>query len=88
MSSDEDQARIAAARDQAHSLGYMLLVDEAPNMATPITHMAHAARDLGYERTSVGRFLTYSTSVADAAEAGLAILRGIVNNGDPWPEPS
>jgi hypothetical protein len=37
-------------------------------------------------QTSVARFLTYSTSVADAAEAGLEILRGIVERGEPWPE--
>jgi len=31
-------------------------------------------------------FLTYSRSEVEAAEAGLEVLRGIVERGYPWPD--
>ncbi len=83
-SADEDAERIRAARQEAVELGYMLIVDEALNVE-PLTHMAFAGpRTVGQATTA--RFLTYSTSAAEAAEAGVEILRGIVERGDPWPE--
>jgi hypothetical protein len=83
--SDEDRERIQVARAEAHTLGYMLLIEEAPNIE-PLTHSAVAAPRIEGQ-ASMGRFLTYGTSAADAAEAGVDVLRGIVERGDPWPEP-
>lgn len=68
----------------AAELGYEIHVDEAPNMPPPITHMAFAHRGLG--QPSMGAFLTYSISEIDAAEAGLTVLRGIIERGEPWPQ--
>jgi hypothetical protein len=82
--SDEDIERIKVARAEAVALGYMLIVDEAPNVE-PLTHMAFAGPHV-IGQAANARFLTYSTSAADAAEAGLEVLRGIVERGEPWPE--
>jgi len=82
---DEDsRLRIQAARAEAFELGYRLFVDEAINMPAPITHMAFAAPAI--QQTSMARFLTYGSSVLEAAEAGLEVLRGIVERDEPWPK--
>jgi len=79
----DDPDRIAAARDAAQQLGYMLSVDEARNVPAPITHMALAAH---HSRTGVAHFLAFSTSTADAAEAGLQVLRDVLEGRREWPE--
>jgi hypothetical protein len=76
-------ARFARVERKARRLGYAIAVDTAPNMRAPITHMAFAC--LATNWPSIGRFLCYSTSELQAAEAGLEILRGVVKRGDPWP---
>lgn len=83
--SPEEAERINVARSEARALGYTLFVEEALNVE-PLTHMAFAAPYLGTTQASMGRFLSYSTSAAEAAEAGADILRGIVERGDAWPE--
>jgi hypothetical protein len=80
----DERERIRAARSEAVELGYMLIIDEAPNVE-PLTHMAFAGPHIPGQASTAG-FLTYSTSAAGAAEAGVEILRGIVERGDPWPE--
>jgi hypothetical protein len=82
--SDDDADRIRVAQTEARALGYMLLIEGALNVE-PLTHMAFAAPHVEGQ-PSMGRFLTYSTSAADGAEAGVDVLRGIVERGDPWPE--
>jgi hypothetical protein len=82
--SDEDAQRIRVARAEAAALGYMLIVEDALNIE-PLTHMALAGPRIEGQVANA-RFLTYSTSAADAAEAGVDVLRGIVERGDPWPE--
>lgn len=85
MISRGDAERIVrAARQEAVELGYMLIVDEALNVGT-LTHMAFAGPHV-IGQPSPARFLIYSTSAAGAAEAGLEVLRGIVERGDPWPD--
>jgi hypothetical protein len=84
--SAEDRDRIRAAEAEAHHVGFRLYVDEAPNALGKVTHMAMAAPHDGGRPTLI-RFLTYSTSAADAAEGGLDVLRGVLERGDPWPEP-
>jgi hypothetical protein len=54
-------------------------------MPAPISHMVYAHPNV-VGQASMGRFLCYSTSAADAAEAGLEIVRGVVERGGPWPE--
>jgi hypothetical protein len=83
--SDSDAQRINVARAEARNLGYLLMIEEALNVA-PHTHMALAGPYLGDMQVSHGRFLAYGTSAAEAAEAGLDVLDGIVNRGDPWPD--
>ncbi len=85
MSNEEARLRIQAARAEAFELGYRLFADEAINMPEPITHLAFAAPVVG-SQTGMARFLTYSTSAADAMEAGLEVIRGVVERGEPWPE--
>jgi hypothetical protein len=82
---DGDAARIRAARQDAVELGYMLIVDEAFNIE-PVKYMAFAGPHL-INQAATARFLTYGHSAAETAEAGVRILRGIVQDGDPWPEP-
>jgi hypothetical protein len=83
--SKSDAARIDAARQAAHQRGYMLLVDQVPNLGA-LTHAANAAPVVA-NQPSMGRHLTYGTSAVEAAEAGLDVLVGILDNGDPWPDP-
>jgi hypothetical protein len=66
---------------EARRLGYKLLVGEASN-SEPVTHVAAAA----ISGQASFRFLAYGTSAAEAAGNGLAVLRGIVERGDRWPE--
>ena len=82
--SDEDRLRIQAARGEARELGYTLLVDEVPNLGV-LTHAAFAAPYIP-NQPSIGRFLTYAKSAADAAEAGADLLHGIVERDEPWPD--
>jgi hypothetical protein len=84
--SSEDRDRIRAAEAEAHDAGFRLYVDEAPNLLGEVTHMAMAASHNDGHLTLI-RFLTYSTSAADAAEGGLDVLLGVLERGDPWPEP-
>lgn len=84
--SAEDRDRIRAAEAEAHDVGFRLYVDEAPNLLGEVTHMAMAAPHNDGQPTLI-RFLTYSTSAADAAEGGLDVLRGVLERGEPWPEP-
>lgn len=85
LSEQPDEAeRVRAARADAHVLGYMLDVAEAMNMGV-VTHMAHAL-PLIQGQAVVGKFLAYGTSAGDAAEKGVAVLRGICENNDPWPK--
>jgi hypothetical protein len=82
--SDDDRERILTAQREADALGYRLVVEEAPNIE-PVTHMA-----VGFPvvpgQGSMGRFLAYGTSAAEAAENGADVLQGIVERDDPWPE--
>jgi hypothetical protein len=80
----QQNERIRIAKATARELGYTLWTEEALNLA-PLTHMAIAAPYIA-NQASMGRFLTYSTSASEAAEAGLEVLRGIAQSGDPWPE--
>jgi hypothetical protein len=84
MSDAEIQARWDTVDRAARELGYEIHVDKALNMPSPITHMAFAHR--GLRQPSMGAFLTYSVSEIEAAEAGLAVLRRIVQDGEPWPK--
>ncbi len=77
-------ARYKAAGAEAHRLGYMLFVDETGRRHH--THAASAAPIL-QRQASVARHLCNGTSLADAAERGVNILRGIVERDDPWPRP-
>lgn len=72
----DDVDRIGAARQEAYELGYMLFVDEGLGLPPPLTHMAYAGPHM-QNQPSMARFLCYSTSAADAAEAGLQVLRDI-----------
>jgi hypothetical protein len=81
----DDIDRIRAAKQEAYELGYLLFVDEAYNSPPPITHMAFAGPHV-LNQVSAARFLTYSTSAADAAEAGLEVLRGILAGQRDWPD--
>jgi len=83
--SPEEAERINVARSEVRALGYTLFVENAQNVE-PLTHMAFASPHVGTTQASMGRFLTYSTSAAEAAEAGADILGGIVEDGDAWPE--
>ncbi len=83
--SPEDAGRINVARRGARMLGYTLLIEDALNVE-PLTHMAFAAPYIGETQPSLGRFLTYSTSAVEAAEAGVDLLRGVVEQGDAWPQ--
>jgi hypothetical protein len=83
-SSDEDKDRVLTARREARSRGYMLIIEEAYNIA-PVTHMAIAARAVEGQAT-MGKFLAYGTSAVEAAENGADVLEGIAERGDPWPE--
>jgi hypothetical protein len=80
-----EKERIRAAEQGAYELGYLLTVDEAPNMPPPITHMAFAGPHV-LNQVSAGRFLAYSTSAAEAAEEGLEVLREILEGRRGWPE--
>lgn len=80
-----EEDRLAAARHEAYNLGYMLFVDEAYNSPPPITHMAFAGPHVSGQ-VGMARFLTYSTSAANAAEAGLEILRDVLAGRREWPE--
>jgi hypothetical protein len=84
VSDPEIQARFEAVDSAARKLGYIIGVDKAPNMAPPITHMAWSHPDI--QQPSMGTFLCYSTSEIEAAEAGLEILRRVVERGGPWPD--
>jgi tRNA A58 N-methylase Trm61 len=84
--SELDDRRIQAAQADADRHGYRLTVDEAFDMPAPITHVAHANPLLAEDEGSWGRFLCYSVSVAEAAEAGAEIIRRHVELGEPWPE--
>jgi hypothetical protein len=84
MGDDESRLRIQAARADAFELGYRVFADEAINMPEPITYMAFAAPVT--DQVSVGAFLTYGRSAAEAMEAGLDVIRGVLERGDPWPE--
>jgi hypothetical protein len=76
--------RIQAVKAEAFELGYRLFVDEAYNIEL-VTHMAFAA-SASTPGAVTARFLAYGTSAAGAAESGLEVLRGIVEDGKPWPE--
>jgi hypothetical protein len=80
---DEDRARIRTAQDEAYELGYRLVIEDAPNLGL-LRHMALAYSVMGTQ-PSMGRWLTYAPSAPEAAEAGVEILRGIVERDDPWP---
>ena len=84
--SDEDRLRIQAAQSEARQLGYSLLSEHEVGIGE-LTHAAIAAPYIPGQATT-GRFLTYSISAADAAEAGLEVLRGVVERDDPWPTDS
>jgi hypothetical protein len=81
--SEEDRLTIQACRSEARALGYSLLVDEVPNLGE-LTHAAFAAPYIPGQ-PSMGRFLTYGRSAVEAAELGADLLRGIVENNEPWP---
>jgi hypothetical protein len=70
---------------EARQLGYVLDVSEAPNMPPPMAYMVYAAPYVVGQAT-VGRFLCYTPTAADAAETGLEIVRGVVDRSEPWPE--
>jgi hypothetical protein len=82
-----EQERLKVARAEAMSLGYMLFVEEAPNLG-PTTHVASAVPHPGYGPHAAaigGHFLAYGASLGEAAEGGVDVLRGIVERGEPWP---
>src|SRR6266511_1333540 len=86
MSKLADRTRIQAAQADADRHGYRLTVDEAVNMPAPLTHMAYANPRVAEGEGSWEGFLCYSSSAADAAEAGAEIIRRHVELGEPWPE--
>jgi hypothetical protein len=77
---------IEAARAEADRLGYLIAVDETPHMPAPLTHVAHAHPVVEEGEGSLGLFLCYGSSVADAVKAGLEIISGHVKLGQPWAE--
>lgn len=80
---EEDRLTIQACRSEARALGYMLLVDDVPDLGE-LTHAAFAAPYIPGQ-PSMGRFLTYGRSAVEAAELGADLLRGIVERDEPWP---
>ena len=82
--SGQHDSRFERVDREAGRLGYAIGVDEAPNMTPPITHMAFA--HLYTNQPTMGRFLCYSTSEVEAAEAGLELLRRVVEHDDRWPD--
>ena len=84
MAEPEEIGRLRAARQEAYELGYMLLVDEAINVE-PMRFMAFAGRIPPQGQAGTARFLTLGETLAGTAEAGLAVLRGVVERGEPWP---
>jgi hypothetical protein len=86
MSKLADRTRIQAAQTDADRHGYRLTIDEDLNMPVPLTHIAYAAPVVAEGEGSSGGFLCYSSSAADAAEAGAEIIRRHVELGEPWPE--
>jgi hypothetical protein len=87
MNQLDDRTRIQTAQADADRHGYSLTVEEALNMPAPITHVAFANPVVAEGEGSLGRFfLCYSNSVADAAEAGVEIIRRHVELDEPWPE--
>lgn len=85
MGDDEQRSREHVAKTEARALGYALIVDEAPNMPAESAYMVFAAPVI-VGQTSLGRFLLYAPTRADAAEAGADIVRAVVERGEPWPE--
>ena len=77
-----EEGRVQAAQSSAFALGHRLLV--VP-LAIPgdMTHKAVAGMASRELRTA--RFLAYGESPAAAAENGLRVLAGIVEDGDAWP---
>ena len=81
---EDDRLRIQAVGAEAFQLGYRLKVEPAPNMPADQSFMAHAFVKIN--GPAFGRFLTYGPTAPETAEAGLKILRGIVERGEQWPE--
>ena len=75
------RTRLGVALNEAHELGYRLLVIRTFDVPLGPAYVATAAQ----KDSTTARFLTYGPTKADVAEAGVAILRGIVERGDAWP---
>lgn len=76
-----DADRVFTARAEAVELGYSLVIIGLPRGSLR-SHLAGAPMRKGGD----ARMLAYGQSAGEAAERGVAILRGIVRNGDPWPD--
>jgi hypothetical protein len=80
MADQDEVQRLQAARYEARELGYVLFVDDAPNIE-PLRYQAWAAPAVSGQVT-MGRFLSYGESFADAAESGLATLKATLGEYD------
>jgi len=73
MADQTENERLQAARYEARQLGYVLFVDDAPNIE-PLQYQVWAAPAVSGQ-VSMGRFLAYGTSLGETAESGLATLK-------------
>jgi hypothetical protein len=82
----DDDARLAEIDTEARELGWRISIDEARDTAPGLTHVAWAHPNIS--QPSMGHFLTYGPTYLAAAEAGLEILRRVIQDGEPWPASS
>jgi hypothetical protein len=86
MSDVETKLRLNTVNHEAKRLGYRIAVELLLPVQRTKAYRVFAYPDDG---DSAGRFLCGSTSApVDAAEEGLAVLRGIVEGGQSWPDGS
>jgi hypothetical protein len=75
-----DADQVFTAEVEALGLGYTLVIVGLPRGGLE-SHVAGASRQGGS-----ARMLACGHSAGETAERGIEILRGIVKNGDPWPD--
>jgi hypothetical protein len=81
----DERLRIQAAGTEARELGYTIDATEAPNMPPEQSYMAYVAPYV-VGQPSMGWWVCYALTRADAAERALEIIRGHVERDEPWPD--